>query len=165
MSKAFTKEDAVPDDVVVPPRPPLPQGVPNYVTPRGLSLLEAERRALDAARPEIDALGDEQRRAAALAAWSVRSAELDQRLASAELVNPALSDRSVVRFGSRVTVSDAAGRQRTYEIVGVDEADPAAGKVAFTSPMARSLLGAELGDTVTLRKPGGAEELEIVALE
>lgn len=162
MSKAFTKEDSAPDEVVVPPRPPLPAGVPNYVTARGLELLRAERRALEAARAAIEQMSDEGGRGHALSSWQLRMAELDQRLGGAELVQPAQHD--VVRFGSRVTVSDARGRTHDYEIVGVDEAEPALGKVAFLSPIARALLGAEVGDSVTLRKPGGVEELEIVAV-
>ncbi len=162
MSKAFTKEDSAPDAVVVPPRSPLPPGVPNYVTPRGLELLRAERRALEAARTAIEQAADESRRASALASWSQRMAELDQRIASAEVV--AMGQRDVVRFGARVTVADAQGREHDYEIVGVDEADPALGKVAFLSPIAKALLGAEVGDSVTVRKPGGAERLEIVSV-
>ena len=162
MSKAFTKEDSTPDAVVVPARPPLPAGVPNYVTPRGLELLEAERRALDVARSALEQLRDESQRGPALVVWSRRRAELEQRLTRAEVVVPAARD--VVRFGSRVTVADRTGRTQDYEIVGVDEADPAAGKVAFLSPIARALLGAEAGDNVTLRKPSGVERLEIVAV-
>lgn len=162
MSKAFTKEDSAADAVLVPPRPPLPPGVPNYVTPRGLELLRSERRALEAARAAIDQIAEESRRAAALSSWSQRLAELEQRIASAEVVDSTQQD--IVRFGARVTVADAQGREHDYEIVGVDEADPALGKVAFLSPIAKALLGAEAGDSVTVRKPGGAEELEIVAV-
>jgi transcription elongation factor GreB len=162
MSKAFTKEDSAPDTVVVPPRPPLPAGVPNYVTPRGLELLRAERRALELARNAIEQQTDESRRVGALASWSQRMAELEQRIGSAEVVEAVQQD--VVRFGARVTVADAKGREQAYEIVGVDEADPALGKVAFLSPIAKALLGAEVGDSVTVRKPGGAEKLEIVAV-
>lgn len=164
MSKAFTKEDGTLGEIVVAPRAPLPEGVPNYVTPHGLSLLRAERDALEAAREEIDQLSDD-RRATALASWSQRLAELEQRIASAELIDPAQREEEAVRFGSRVTVADPQGRERSYQIVGVDEADPDAGKVAFVSPLARSLLGAEVGDKVTLRKPSGVEQLEIVAVD
>jgi transcription elongation factor GreB len=69
-----------------------------------------------------------------------------------------------VRFGSTVTVVDQAGEQRSFEIVGVDEADPPRGKIAFLSPLAKALLGRQMGDSVTLRAPGGRQELEIVAV-
>lgn len=161
MSKAFTSEETT-VEVVVPPRAPLPPGVRNYVTARGLELLRAERRALEAERAELER-APEEGRAGALAAWATRLGELDQRLGSAELVTP--SAQGVVRFGSRVTVADAAGDERSFEIVGVDEADPPHGKIAFLSPLAKVLLGREPGDTVTLHTPGGRQELEIVALE
>jgi transcription elongation factor GreB len=163
MSKAFTSEETT-LDVLVPPRAPLPPGVPNYVTPRGLQLLRDERSMLEAKRAEIE-LGPEDGRGALLTAWSTRLAELDQRLASAELVEPASVQQGVVRFGTRVTVADENGQEKTFEIVGVDEADPAAGKVAFLAPIAQALLGRELGDTVHVQTPGKRQELEITALD
>ena len=161
MSKAFTKEDSAAEDVVVPPRAPLPPGVPNYVTPRGLALLRAERQQLESARAALREAPDG---AAQLAALAGRFAELEQRLASAECVEPPREPPTVVRFGCHVTLLDSAGREQHYQIVGVDEADPGAGKIAFLSPLARALLGAEVGDRVRLKKPGGSEQLELLAI-
>jgi transcription elongation factor GreB len=161
VSKAFTKEDTAPAEPVVAARPPLPAGVPNYVTPRGLELLRAERHALEGARAAARGLPEAAER---LAALSARLLELDQRLASAQCVEPGRAP-PVVRFGARVTLLDDAGREQRYQIVGVDEADPRSGKVAFLSPLARALLGAGVGDSVRLEKPGGAEELEVLAIE
>jgi transcription elongation factor GreB len=163
MSKAFTKEDDGPEPVVVAPRPPLPPGMPNYVTARGLQLLRDERQALEAERASVLALTDEARRSAVLAQNAARLLELDQRLASAELVRHEPGD--VVRFGSRVTVEDAEGRQRQYEIVGVDEAEPESGRIAFSSPLARALLGARTGDDITFQSPGRLRELNVVTIE
>jgi transcription elongation factor GreB len=162
VSKAFTKEDSAPDDVVVAPRPPLPPGVPNYVTPRGLELLRAERRALEAAKVALRAAPES---AAKLAAVVARLTELEQRLASAQCVEPAVGAGAVVRFGSHVTLLDARGTEQRYQIVGVDEADPSSGKVAFLAPLAKALLGASVGDSVKLHKPGGVEELELLSIE
>jgi transcription elongation factor GreB len=161
MSKAFTKEDSALDELVVAPRPPLPAGVPNYVTPRGLELLRAERHALETARAALRALPDAAARLAALAA---RFAELEQRIASAQCVEP-VAGASVVRFGAHVTLLDDAGREQRYQIVGVDEAEPGAGKIAFLAPLAKALLGARVGESVRLKKPGGTEELELVAID
>jgi transcription elongation factor GreB len=163
MSKAFTSEEAT-LEVLVPPRAPLPAGVVNYVTPNGLEQLRAERRELESARAAL-AEGPEEGRGAALAAWSQRLGELDQRLGSAELVEPAGARQGVVRFGSRVTVADEAGQEKTYEIVGVDEADPDKGKVAFLAPLAQALLGHEVGDSVKVQTPGRRQALEITAIE
>ena len=156
MSKAFTSEET---DValVVAPRAPLPEGTPNYVTPRGLELLREERADLASKRARAEATGD----VAAMSILGTRLVDLDGRLASAQLVESTSKD--VVRFGASVTVS-AEGGEQTYRIVGVDEANPARGDVAFTSPMARALLGHEVGDEVVVRTPRGNETVEILAI-
>ena len=99
-----------------------------------------------------------------LAALAQRRSDLEQRIASAEIVALPREPRDQVRFGAIVTV-DGEGGVRRYQIVGVDEADAARGKLAFVSPLARALLGARVGDTARLRAPRGEEELEIVAVE
>ncbi|MFO0573595.1 MAG: GreA/GreB family elongation factor [Polyangia bacterium] len=169
MSKAFTKDEgAASEPVLVPPRAPLPDGVPNYVTARGLQLLRTELAELDAERTRTEAEPDEEARRRGLAVLQARRAELDARLRSAVLVDLAAQPRSEVRFGAEVTVRTAAGAQRTYAIVGVDEARAGAGsdrnRIAFTAPLARALLGRRVGDLCTVRTPRGEEELEILAV-
>ncbi len=159
MSKAFTSEETDLTEVVA-PRAPLPPGTPNYVTPRGLSLLREERAVLATKRARAEAAAD----VVAMNVLAARLAELDVRLASAELVDPAAQPKDVVRFGATVTVHGEDARAHAYRIVGVDEADPKRGDVAFTSPIARALLGHEVGDEVTLRTPRGTEVLELVAI-
>lgn len=143
MSKAFTKEDDAEQPVVIRHRPPLPEGTPNYVTARGLQILRAE---LAAAEP------------------GARRLELEHRIGSAVVATPP-ANRDEVRFGARVTIRADNGEIRQVQIVGIDEANPAAGLIAFMSPFARALLGRHVGDSVTLRAPKGTEELEIVAIE
>lgn len=166
MSKAFTKDDDAPEPVLVPPRAPLPEGAPNYVTPRGLALLRDEAAALEAQRAELDALsteaGERRRQAAALA---VRQAQLTARLASAVLVEPGDEPPITIRFGVTVTVRGEDGEERRHRIVGADEADPASGDIAFTSPIARALLGREPGDEVLVDTPRGKQALEILTVE
>ncbi|HVH04481.1 MAG TPA: GreA/GreB family elongation factor [Myxococcota bacterium] len=157
MSKAFTDEEAAPLPPIVRPRAPLPEGVPNYVTERGLALLRAELAGLE---PAPEAKGD--LAAADAAALAQRRAELEARIASAEVVAPP-EDAATIRFGARVTVAGASG-ERSWQIVGVDEADAAQGRISFASPLARALLGRAAGDTVRVRTPRGDEELEIVAV-
>src|SRR5688572_18858544 len=140
MNKAFTRDDDQHEPPFVAPRAPLPEGAPNYVTPRGLALLRKELEAIDAERAHLPPDPRERRRA--LASINARAADLSARLASAVLVDPSASPPSgTVRFGSTVRVRAADGSERTYRIVGVDEADPAQGTVAFTSPIARGLVG------------------------
>jgi transcription elongation factor GreB len=69
-----------------------------------------------------------------------------------------------VHFGATVTVEDATGDEREVTIVGVDELDPANGRVSWRSPLAKALLRAKVGDTVTVRAPRGPERLEVVAI-
>lgn len=166
MSKAFTREsdEELPED---PPAPAdvLPTGVRNYVTPEGAVRLREELRQLvDEIRPPVAserASGGGEARAR-LRLIDRRIAMLHDRIASMEIVYPPEQKEGRVRFGASVTVLDEAGRQRVYAIVGVDEADPSAGKVSWLSPIARALLGKEEGDRVALELPGGRGYLEIL---
>ena len=87
---------------------------------------------------------------------------LIKRLEGADVVDSAGRDSEQVFFGATVTVSSAAGGERSFTIVGIDEADPARGRVSWVSPIAKALFKARVGDTVTLRSPGGTEVLEIL---
>jgi transcription elongation factor GreB len=149
MSKAFTKDDAAPEPPVSRRRAPIPAGVPNYVTERGLRALREELTQMDAAthRPE---------------GFAARRAELEERIAGATPV-PAPHDRTEIRFGAQVEVA-GAGDRREIQIVGIDEADPGLGLVAFTAPLARALLGRRVADVVSVRTPGGDEELQITSI-
>lgn len=142
MSKAFTKDDRPDEPVVVRHRAALPEGMPNYVTPRWMQRLRDQLAAASGAE----------------------RAPLEQRVASA-VVAPPPADPQEIRFGARVTLQGEDGQARTIQIVGVDEADPAAGSIAFVAPLARALLGHRAGDTVTVRSPGGAEDLTVTAVD
>jgi len=142
VSKAFTKDDRPDEPVVVRHRPTLPEGVPNYVTQRGMHLLREQLAG----------------------AVGTHRAELEQRLASAVLAPPP-GDASQIRFGARVTLRDGDGQTRQIQIVGVDEAEPAAGLIAFVAPLARTLLGDRTGDMVTVRLPAGTDDLTVTAVD
>lgn len=161
MSKAFTKDDDGAGELLVVPRAPLPAGLPNYVTPRGLVALQAEELELERQRAAVDA-ADAADRVALRQALGHRLAELQARIAGATVVDPGLQPHDEVRFGATVRVRSADGEERAYEIVGVDEADAEHGRIAFSSPLARALLGKQKGDTAELCTPRATEELEIV---
>ncbi|MDX5350794.1 MAG: GreA/GreB family elongation factor [Paracoccaceae bacterium] len=161
MSRAFVNEDAGSDRPDLPERP-VPPG-PNLVTPRGLADLHRQlaRRQTDLAalkaRPDrLDKLPE------AAAERDIRW--LEARLKAAVVIDPATHDLSEVAFGLAVTVADADGHETTYEITGEDEADATRGRIAPNSPLARALLGAQVGDVVTWRRPAGALDLEIVRI-
>lgn len=148
MSRAFVKEDASGEDVVVTHRAPLPDGVPNLVTPAGLAALERER---DERRHELEVLmaseptPDGRRK---LAAAEEELELLLGRVATAQVVGPP-PDRDEAGVGATVTVRYLsglqAGRTAEFTVVGVDEADPLEGLVAFTAPVAQALLGQRVG--------------------
>jgi transcription elongation factor GreA len=72
-------------------------------------------------------------------------------------------DGTRITFGSTVRLRAPDGKELRYQIVGSDEADPATGRISILSPIARTLIGKEVGDEVKVQAPGGARELEIVA--
>jgi transcription elongation factor GreB len=173
MSKAFTSEETPDDPVVVRARAPLPPGLPNYVTTRGLGLLREEMEALERERDLLAAelaaggsAGDAPHadRRTRLAALAPRLAELAQRIGSAVVLEAPPRPPDEVRFGAEVEVRGEDGQVRRYRIVGVDEADARQGRVAFVSPMARALLGRRVGESVALPTPRGDEQIELVRI-
>lgn len=166
MSRAFVKEDALGEDVLVTHRAPLPEGVPNLVTEAGLALLEAER---DGKLAELDRLREEPEQAEAtrrIAALEEELEELEERLTSAEVAVPP-ADGSV-GVGATVSLSylsgPQAGQRVELSVVGVDEADPLEGKVAFTAPIAAALLGATPGRSVTFQVGERSAEVELLGV-
>jgi len=145
------------------------------MTPAGYARLEAElRRLVEVERPEVvkvvswaASLGDRSENAdytygkRRLREIDRRVRFLIKRLESAEIVRSAGRDTDQVFFGATVRVLGASG-EKTVTIVGVDEVDPAKGHVSWVSPIAKALLKAREGDTVTLRSPAGEEQLEIL---
>ena len=161
MSRAFVNEDAGNDRPDL-PELPVPPG-PNIVTPRGLATLQAkiaQRQAdlatLKARAERLDKLPE------AAAERDLRW--LEARLKAAVVIDPATHDLTEVAFGLAVTVADEDGRETTYEIVGEDEADAPRHRIAPNSPLARALLGAQVGDVVTWKRPAGAIDLEITRI-
>lgn len=156
--------------------PPLPAGAKNYITPAGHARLKNELQdLLDRERPEVvrtvawaASNGDRSENAdyqygkRRLRQIDSRIRFLTNRLDIAEVVDPARSGVDQIFFGATVTYADGKGVERTVSIVGQDEVDPARGHISWISPVARALNKAREGDLVTLRTPGGVEELEIL---
>jgi transcription elongation factor GreB len=135
------------------------------VTARGLALLRQELAELESERAALAATpvdeGGRERRSTVL---NARLADLTARIASAKLVDVRRQQRDVVRFGATVTVSDEEGATLRYTIVGVDEAAPAEGRIAFLAPVARALTGLRVGDVATLRTGSGERTLTVEAI-
>ena len=178
MSKAFTREDDAPEeDIEADDENPIPAGAKNYVTPAGWQRMRDEVRWLvNSERPAVTrivswaaSLGDRSENAdyiygkKRLREIDRRIRYLTKRLEAAEVVDPSTrEDTDQVFFGATVTYVNAAKEENTIRIVGIDETDPTHRYVSWISPVARALIKAREGDTVTLHTPGGDEELEIV---
>jgi transcription elongation factor GreB len=125
--------------------------IKNYITPCGYRRLQEELARL----------------------WKVkrRLREIDRRirylsksLDSAVVVDNSGKTQQRVYFGATVTILSENGDEREVTIVGVDELDSGDARISWRSPLARALLTARVGDTVTLRAPRGPERLEILAV-
>ncbi|WP_019946993.1 GreA/GreB family elongation factor [Hymenobacter aerophilus] len=168
MSRAFTKEDDSLEAPIIPPRPALPPGSANYVTPAGLEQLRQELAELEAARTAAEANHDNDAdRTRRLTLLNGQLAALSDRLASAKLVDPVTQPANEVRFGATVTLrpTSSKGPERRFTIVGVDEADVSKGKIAFVAPIARAVQGAKSGQRITLQLGPKKEEVEVVRIE
>ncbi len=87
-------------------------------------------------------------------------------LALAEVIDPTQLSGERVMFGATVTIEDEdSGDEKTYTIVGEHEADLKRGRIAITAPIARALIGKEIGDTAQVKAPGGMREVEIVEVK
>lgn len=95
-----------------------------------------------------------------------RIAELDDKLARADVIDLSKLSGSKVRFGATVKLIDVDTEdEHVYKIVGDDEADIAKGKISISSPIARALIGKEEGDEAEVSAPGGAKAYEIAQVE
>ena len=178
MSKAFTKEqnNDLEDELDLEIQVETPLGAKNYITPAGFARLHAEFDSLiKVQRPETvkivswaAALGDRSENADYLYGKK-RLREIDKRIrfltkriGFAQVIDPTQQPHEKIYFGATVVVCDQAGDTHTYTIVGMDEIDLSRGHISWISPLAKALLSKQEGDYVTVRTPGGAQELEIM---
>lgn len=181
MSKAFTSEDTPADDEDDNDiTDEVPAGSKNYMTPQGFKTLQDELHHL---------LREERPKVVEIVSWAAgngdrsengdylygkkRLREIDRRLRyltkrveSAEVVDPKKQQGlERVFFGATVTYARADDSEHTVHIVGVDEAEPSIGKISWLSPVAKALMKAQAGDTVSVRTEGGIEKIEVVSIE
>ncbi len=149
-----------------------------FITPQGFARLRAEYDAL---------FGLERPRLVETIAWAAangdrsengdyiygrkRLREIDRRLSylaramkAAKVVDPASQHTDQVRFGAAVELADAQDARRVLTIVGDDEADASAGRIGWSAPIARALIGAKVGDECIVRLPSGEKSYEIVRI-
>jgi len=157
--------------------PPIPAGSKNYMTPQGHLRMKTELlKLIDVERPEVVQIvswaasngdrsenGDYIYGKRRLRQIDGRIRFLTKRLDLAEVVDPSVHHGSdQIFFGATVRYETQSGEEQTVTILGIDELDPLNGKISWISPVARALTKARVGDTVTLKTPGGLEELLIL---
>lgn len=179
MSNAFTKESESEDDDDF-GLPNLPTGGKNYITPAGYARIRAEL---------LDLIDNERPKVVDVVHWAAsngdrsengdyiygkrRLREIDRRIRflTKRLEIAEISDPSVhfggdqVFFGATVTYEEESGLQRTVTILGIDEADNLKQQVSWVSPIARTLLRAQVGDVVRLSSPSGVQNIEIIRVD
>ena len=152
---------------------------PRFITPEGFARVRAEYDELfGVERPKIvevvswaASLGDRSENADYIYGKR-RLREIDRRLAhlarimkAAKVVDPATQTaRDQVRFGATVELADEHDNRRTLTIDGDDEADAAAGRIGWSAPLARALIGARVGDERIVRLPSGEKGYEVMAI-
>lgn len=150
----------------------------NYLSPAGLQKLRGElNQLMDVERPKVvgavsvaAAMGDRSENAEyiygkrRLREIDRRIRFLQQRLQAVEVIDPAGVSTEKVAFGTWVCVQDELKTQQWYQIVGQDEIDSQAGRITFSSPVGKALLGKKCGDTVVVQRPKGATELTLIKI-
>jgi transcription elongation factor GreA len=95
-----------------------------------------------------------------------RVMELEDKIARAEVIDVSKLSGSIVKFGATVTLADEeTEEEQTFQIVGEDEADVSRGRLSVTSPLARALIGKQIGESVEVSTPRGAKSYELVTVE
>jgi transcription elongation factor GreB len=182
MSKAFTREndDSDPDqDAELDAEVRALPSKKNYMTPKAhLRLKDELHQLLHKTRPDLTQVvawaasnGDRSENAdyiygkKRLREIDRRIRFLSKRLEIAEVIDPSRVSSNKIQFGASVTYRNEEGAIKRVQIVGIDETDPARGKISWISPLAKALLNQEAGDAPTFRSPKGEEELEILKIE
>jgi len=162
MSRAFVNEDNAAAQASQPVERQVSEQ-PNYVTASGLAKLQAHVQSLQTLHSEQSARGDN--------ADKQRLADIErdlryfnQRLQSAQVVTPAVSTEKV-QIGSWVTFADEQDNQQRVQLVGEDQADATSQLINWASPLGKALLGAEVGDEVSWKRPVGDQVIEVVQIE
>jgi transcription elongation GreA/GreB family factor len=159
VSVAFTREEDYEAQAAnLPDRPISPH--PNLVTREGLDAIDQALAEARAAYTEAQAVGGVRADRTAMARATRDLRYWSSRRASAQLTEPPEAPGKV-QFGRRVHLEREDGRNQVFRIVGEDEADPAAGKISYVSPLAQALLGKEEGDVVQ----AAGSEVEILTVD
>jgi transcription elongation factor GreB len=151
MSRGFVREEDQEEIPLVPPRADLPLGVTNYVTKAGMEALVQEREKLHLNINSENYLNENERRIA-INYSNAKLQLLNERIASAKVVDTSNQSTDEIRFGAHVSLKVNDEKQvQHYQIVGVDEANIKEGKIAFVAPIAKLLIDKKVGDKAILK--------------
>lgn len=163
MSRGFVKEDDVERAGTDLPERQI-SAHPNYVTAQGYVQLQQLASTLEQERLALSATKDEPTAQQKLLMINRDLRYVTSRLETALVTKPEAAAKQVL-FGATVIMEDEEGIQHTYTIVGEDEADIQANKVSWVSPLAKALIGHQVGESVTWLRPVGNAVLEIIAIQ
>lgn len=164
MSRGFVKEGDQEEAPFIPPRAALPPGVTNYVTPTGYAALRQEKEGLEDARKNRSGANDTERRRIA-AVIDGKLALLNERIASARIIDTKTQVQDEIRFGASVKLLNTQTQKtQSFQIVGVDEADIKQGKIAFVAPLARAVTGAKIDAVVDFKLGNDTRKLKIISI-
>lgn len=148
----------------IPPRAPLPPHTINYVTPTGMKMLHAEREVLENEFAGVST-SDEQHDRIERTTIQGKLDLLNERIASARILDPATQPQNEIRFGATVSYKMLpASTIHKFQIVGVDEADVAKGKIALIAPIAVAITGHKTGDVVSFNLGNETRKVEIIEI-
>jgi len=164
MSRGFVKEGDQEETPIIPPRASLPEKAINYVTPNGMEQLITEKEKLEKERSELDSINETERRRE-LAVINGRLALLQERIASARILDPLEQPQEEIRFGATVTYKMInTNTINTFQIVGVDEADLKQKKIAFVAPIAAAITGHKKGDIIDFKLGNEIRKIQILEI-
>ena len=164
MSRGFVKEDDQEEIPLVPPRADLPAGTENFVTENGMKALLAEKENLLAQQEKLDASQEKEYRIA-FNHINAKLQLLNERIASAKIIDSSKLPQDEVHFGATVTFKNSEKKTQTFQIVGVDEANVSKGKISFTTPLAKALMLKKVGEKATLKLADRENIFEILEVK
>lgn len=164
MSRGFIKEGDQEEIPILTPRAYLPDDVTNYVTKVGMNEILDEKQVLVSEIENLDVTNDNERRIISNH-LNAKLKLLNERIISAEVIELEKQSPDEVWFGATVTLKiDDETKIQKYQIVGVDEADVSQGKISFISPLAKLLMGQQVGKKAVLKLTNGNRTYEIMEI-
>ena len=164
MSRGFVKEEDQENIPMIPPRADLPSGIVNYVTSFGYEMLMDEKELLQTELNTINTVNENERRIA-VNFINAKLLLLQERIATAKTIDLSVQPKDEVRFGAIVSLEiNDQKKPQTYQIVGVDEANIAKGKISFISPIAKLLLNKKVGEKAILKLNSNERIFKILSI-